>query len=131
MTTVSDDALALVRVLEHVTPDEWAVFASRYRLEQWLCIALKKELADSVAAFVAAQQNIAFQRDHDPLTGVQVPLMGNFTQTMALLLFLAVQVIVAVPFLSAFKLIYYGISQICKKEDSSDRNPQASQQVLS
>lgn len=66
----SDDALALVRVIENVTPEEWERFASTHGLEQWLCIALKSELADSVAAFIEVQQRLAFQRDHDALTGI-------------------------------------------------------------
>ena len=65
-----DDALALVRVIENVTPEEWERFASTHGLEQWLCIALKSELADSVAAFIEVQQRLAFQRDHDALTGI-------------------------------------------------------------
>lgn len=65
-----DDALAVVRVLDNVAPEDWERFASIHGLEQWLPISLKRSLADSVAAFLETQQRLAFQRDHDALTGL-------------------------------------------------------------
>lgn len=65
-----DNAIALVRVFDNVTPGEWERLASTHCLGQWLCIPLKPQLADSVSTFLEMQQKLAFQRDHDPLTGI-------------------------------------------------------------
>lgn len=65
-----DNAIALVRVFDNVTPGEWERLASTHCLRQWLCIPIKAQLADSVSTFLEMQRQLAFQRDHDPLTGI-------------------------------------------------------------
>ncbi len=64
------EALALVRVIRGVRSRDWAAFASAHGLENWLCIPLCQELGESVSQLLAIQETLAFQRDHDPLTGV-------------------------------------------------------------
>ena len=64
------NALALVRVLTGVTPAEWERFASLNGLENWLSIPLDCSLADSVSQVLTTQEKLAFQRDHDALTGI-------------------------------------------------------------
>lgn len=64
------NALALVRVLAGVSPDEWECFASVNGLENWLGIPLDCSLADSVSQVLSIQERLAFQRDHDALTGI-------------------------------------------------------------
>ena len=75
-----DDALALVRILDNVPPESWERFASTHGLEQWLCISLQRSLCDSVSIFLEMQQRLAFQRDHDALTGV--PNRGYFNRRL-------------------------------------------------
>jgi len=64
------EALALVRVINGVGPNDWTQFASLHGLENWLGIALHCELGESVAQLLSVQEQLAFQRDHDALTGI-------------------------------------------------------------
>lgn len=64
------DAIAIVRVLESISLNDWECFASTHGLENWLCFSLQQELADAVSSLLEAQERLAFQRDHDPLTGL-------------------------------------------------------------
>ena len=64
------EALALVRVLHGVEPDHWTNFAALHGLENWLVIPLHCELGESVAQLLSVQEKLAFQRDHDALTGI-------------------------------------------------------------
>ena len=64
------EALALVRVLPGVNSAEWERFASFNGLENWLGIPLECSLADAVSQVLSLQERLAFQRDHDALTGI-------------------------------------------------------------
>ena len=64
------NALALVRVLNGIDHNEWERFASLNGLENWLSIPLDCSLADSVSQVLSTQERLAFQRDHDALTGI-------------------------------------------------------------
>ena len=64
------DAIALVRVINGVCPESWERFASTHGLENWLCISLHEDIAQSVAKLLSIQERLAFQRDHDALTGI-------------------------------------------------------------
>ena len=64
------DALALVRVLKGVSPAEWERFASLNGLENWLSVPLDCSLADAVSQVLTTQEKLAFQLDHDALTGI-------------------------------------------------------------
>ena len=66
----SKNKLALVRVLEGVSMENWERFASANGLESWLSIPLDGSLASSVASLLSVQERLAFQRDHDALTGI-------------------------------------------------------------
>ncbi|MDR0339302.1 MAG: hypothetical protein LBH65_03380, partial [Desulfovibrio sp.] len=44
----STDSMALVRIINSITPDEWERFASTYGLESWICFPLQETLANSV-----------------------------------------------------------------------------------
>ena len=65
-----EDALALVRVVQTISPAVWEQFASAHNLENWLAIPLKGEMAACMSSFFSAFENLAFQRDHDALTGL-------------------------------------------------------------
>ena len=64
------EALALVRVIDGVGSDEWTEFVSVHGLENWLGIPLHGCLGESVAQLLSIQEKLAFQRDHDALTGI-------------------------------------------------------------
>ncbi len=64
------DSIAIVRLLEGVSQAEWEEFASRRDLEGWLSIPLHRDLAAALSAFSAGQELLAYQRDHDMLTGL-------------------------------------------------------------
>lgn len=64
------EALALVRVINGVGHNDWANFVSLHGLENWLGIPLHGKLGDSVAQLLSVQEKLAFQRDHDALTGI-------------------------------------------------------------
>ncbi|MDL2207659.1 GGDEF domain-containing protein [Desulfovibrio sp. OttesenSCG-928-M16] len=64
------ESLALVRMCAGIGLDEWERLASTYGLENWLGIPLDGSLADSVASLLSLQKRLAFQRDHDALTGI-------------------------------------------------------------
>lgn len=66
----ADEAVAVVRVLSGVSPEAWEPFASTHGLESWLAIPLKGEVCDAVDKLVSRQERLAFQRDHDALTGI-------------------------------------------------------------
>lgn len=63
-------SLALVRVLEGIDQQSWERFASTYGLESWLSIPLHRDPATAVRSLISLQERLAFQRDHDALTGI-------------------------------------------------------------
>ncbi len=62
--------LALLRVVEDLPPEQWERFAAANALEDWLAVSLDCDLTIAVASFIARQERLAFQRDHDALTAV-------------------------------------------------------------
>lgn len=64
------EALALIRIVESVEINDWAAFASKHGLENWLCVPLHCEISESVTQLLSLQEKLAFQRDHDALTGI-------------------------------------------------------------
>lgn len=65
-----EDALALVRVVQGISPAAWEQFSSLHNLENWLAIPLNGDMASCMSSFFNAFENLAFQRDHDALTGL-------------------------------------------------------------
>ncbi|MDR2123839.1 MAG: GGDEF domain-containing protein [Desulfovibrio sp.] len=63
-------ATALVRVLQGISLEEWERCASTYSLDNWLAVPLQCGRAEAVAKMLELQQRLAFQRDHDALTGI-------------------------------------------------------------
>lgn len=63
-------ALALVRILPGIQPEVWEAFASSHGLEDWLGFSLGQDVAASVQHLLSMQSRLAFQRDHDALTGI-------------------------------------------------------------
>lgn len=66
----ANESLALVRVLSSVSHEEWETFASSHGLENWLSLSLDRTASEAVAELLARQERLAYQRDHDALTGI-------------------------------------------------------------
>ncbi|MDR1946509.1 MAG: GGDEF domain-containing protein [Desulfovibrio sp.] len=65
-----DDSTALLRILKGVPLETWERCASTYGLDNWLALPLQHGRAEAVAKMLEVQQRLAFQRDHDALTGI-------------------------------------------------------------
>jgi diguanylate cyclase (GGDEF)-like protein len=63
-------ATALVRVLQGVSLEDWERCASTYGLLDWLAVPLQCDRAEAVVKMLELQKRLAFQRDHDALTGI-------------------------------------------------------------
>lgn len=63
-------ALALLRVLKNVSPEEWERYASEHGLTDWLVFPLDCEVGDSVRQLVSIQKRLLYESDHDALTGI-------------------------------------------------------------
>ena len=63
-------SLALLRVLSGLSIEKWESLADANGLENWLGIPLEGSLAESVSRLASSHAHLAFQRDHDELTGI-------------------------------------------------------------
>jgi diguanylate cyclase (GGDEF)-like protein len=61
---------ALVRVVPGLAPEDWARFASTHGLTQWMAFALDREVSSCVNHFLDGYEKLAFQSEHDALTGI-------------------------------------------------------------
>lgn len=64
------DKLALVHLLEGMSIEQWAEYASVNKLRDWFAIPLAPDLATALASLIEFQSSLALQRDIDPLTGI-------------------------------------------------------------
>jgi diguanylate cyclase (GGDEF) domain len=62
--------MALLRPVPGMTMESWGKLAERGGLDGWLALPLEEDARKSVCALLNAIETIAFQRDHDPLTGL-------------------------------------------------------------
>lgn len=62
--------MAIVRLLPGATRQEWLEISEKYNLGQWLAIDLKKNTTRNLLELYEQMQQLAFQKDHDPLTGL-------------------------------------------------------------
>lgn len=69
-TSDSEGSLAVMQVLNGITQTQWEAFALTHDLGTWLTIPLEDTQAKSVEALFEAMEQLAFQRDHDVLTGI-------------------------------------------------------------
>jgi diguanylate cyclase (GGDEF)-like protein len=65
-----ENELALVRVVRNVSPENWARFASTHGLTEWLALSLNCDLTESIERFMDGYKRLAFQSEHDALTGI-------------------------------------------------------------
>lgn len=80
----STDLLAIVRLLSGVTRKDWAGLADKYNLGQWLALDLNKPTTQNLSDLYEQMRELAFQKDHDPLTGLpnRRMFMRNFQVEM-------------------------------------------------
>ena len=62
--------MAIVRLLPGATRQEWLEISEKYNLGQWLAIDLKKNTTRNLLELYEQMQQLAFQKDHDQLTGL-------------------------------------------------------------
>lgn len=63
-------SLAILRVIQNLTPEEWEAFASTHGMDGWVYFSLQNDVKDSVRQLLSAQQRLLYECDHDPLTGI-------------------------------------------------------------
>ena len=66
----SPELLAIVRLVSGLTSKEWAAIAEKYNLGHWLALDLNMPSTHNLAVLYEDMRELAFQKDHDPLTGL-------------------------------------------------------------
>ena len=69
-TNDSTSLMAIVRLLPGICRQEWLEISEKYNLGQWLAIDLKKNTTRNLLELYERMQQLAFQKDHDSLTGL-------------------------------------------------------------
>lgn len=60
----------LARFVESTDSEQWITLSEQYNLRSWFIIPLCSTEAEAVAHLSSTMDNLVFQRDHDPLTGL-------------------------------------------------------------
>ncbi len=66
----SDSLLALLRLCPQVSHEEWPEMAERYGLRDWLAVPLSRREFPFLSQLQKTLEDLSFQTDHDPLTGL-------------------------------------------------------------
>jgi len=66
----NDPALALVRIVKGMSPDTWKTMQGQEQFPQWLAIPVQQNTKTSLQIIQEQLDSLAFQKDHDPLTGL-------------------------------------------------------------
>ncbi|MDR0826359.1 MAG: GGDEF domain-containing protein [Desulfovibrio sp.] len=66
----ASESIALVRVINGMSVDDWECYSSTYSPDDWLVLPLSCGQSEAVAKLLEVQKNLIFQRDHDALTGI-------------------------------------------------------------
>lgn len=64
------DAVWVFRLIEGLTAEQWQALADRYHLRQWLTLPIDGDSFPHLKQFQATLERLAYQTDHDPLTGL-------------------------------------------------------------
>ena len=67
---VSGEPLAIVRLIDSLTHNDWVKLASSHDLHDWFAFSIGKDKAEIIQELLTSQQHLLFQRDHDALTGL-------------------------------------------------------------
>ena len=62
--------LAVFRLFKGVAPEKWEELASRFGLENWLALPIRPGETPSLDTLQGLVDKLAYQSDHDPLTGL-------------------------------------------------------------
>ena len=66
----SPKLLAIVRLLSGFDRQDWTELAEKFSLGQWLALDLHNSSTQNLCALYEEMQDLAFQKDHDPLTSL-------------------------------------------------------------
>lgn len=66
----NEKMLAIVRLLSGFSREDWHRLAEKYGLGQWLAIDLNESNTQNLTALYEEMNELAFQKDHDPLTSL-------------------------------------------------------------
>ena len=66
----SPKLLAIVRLLSGFDRKNWIELAEKFNLGQWLVLDLHNSSTQNLSALYEEMQDLAFQKDHDPLTSL-------------------------------------------------------------
>lgn len=58
------------RLFQGVTPDKWNEISARHDLRQWLSLPIDGDAFPHLKQFQHTLERLAYQTDHDPLTGL-------------------------------------------------------------
>lgn len=67
---IPSSSIALVRILEGITKDEWEKIHALPEFESWLGIPLEESEGHTITSLYRYIETLLFERDHDPLTGI-------------------------------------------------------------
>lgn len=62
--------IAIVRLLSGIPIKEWLKIADKYNTGQWIVLDLDKSANHNLEKIYEEMRDLAFQKDHDPLTGL-------------------------------------------------------------
>lgn len=65
-----NEAVWVFRQFHGVSPDDWEDLAEKYDLTQWLTLPLDGDAFPHLKKFQETLERLAYQTDHDPLTGL-------------------------------------------------------------
>lgn len=66
----SPDAVWVFRLIEGLRPEQWETLAKKYDLCQWLTLPIDGDSFPHLKHFQTTLERLAYQTDHDPLTGL-------------------------------------------------------------
>lgn len=79
---ISGKPLAIVRLVDNLTHDDWVKLTSSHDLHDWFAFSIGKEKTEIIRELLTSQQQLLFQRDHDALTGL--PNRSVFFERLAI-----------------------------------------------
>lgn len=68
--TVPAESVWVFRLIKGMTPDDWESLAVRHDLSQWLTLPVDGNAFPHLKRFQETLEKLAYQTDHDPLTGL-------------------------------------------------------------
>ena len=74
--------LAVVRLLNGISPAQWAQLAERYHLEHWVAVDLNSPSTQDLALLYKNMRELVTLKDNDPLTGL--PTRETFLRNLQL-----------------------------------------------